>query len=337
MTIEGIRDWKHALEFVKLLRDEQIDVVHAHMIRAALVAVPLAKIARVPVIVHTCHGREAWRTSWLKRQFWLDRRLSDLADATLAVSEATRTYLINDKQLRPEDVRVIRNGRNLDVCTLSHNEKQRVQAEFGLATNELVVGVFGRLESQKGLSYLLHALPTVRQRVGAFKVLFVGDGSLRHELEKQSQALGLRETIIFTGYRNDAKQLMAFCDLVVLPSLYEGMPLVPIEAAILGKPVVATAVDGTTEVVANASTGVLVPPRDPILLAQAITELLLNPQLRRDMGTRARQRAEILFSLGRQISETEALYVSLLQTRQARRRPANTHRAAFANAPRQSQ
>jgi len=321
MTIEGLHDWKQAWQFVNLLRHEQIDVVHAHMVRAALVAVPLARMARVPVIVHTCHGREAWRTSWLKRQFWLDRRLSDLADMTLAVSEATRAYLIEDKKLSPDKVTVIRNGRSLESNGVSRELQERLRSEFRVGPNDLVVGVFGRLEPQKGPDYLLQALPTVRQNVATVKLLFVGEGSLRQHLEEESQALGLRQNVIFAGYRSDAMQLMACCDLIVLPSLYEGMPLVPIEAAVQGKPVVATAVDGTLEVVVNDSTGVLVPPRDPGRLAQAIVELLLDPQLRKAMGQRARRRAEALFSLRRQLSETETLYVSLLEAKDAHRRP----------------
>lgn len=338
MSMEGLRDWKQARQFVNLLRNEQIDVVHAHMIRAALVAVPLAKLAKVPVVVHTCHGREAWRSSWLKRRFWLDRRVSDLADMTLAVSEATRDYLIEEKRLSPNSVRVIRNGRNLESSEVSHEQQERVRTELCLMPNELVVGVFGRLEPQKGPSYLLQALPRVRQSVAAIKVLFVGDGSLRRKLEQETEALGLSQNVTFTGYRSDAMQLMACCDLIVLPSLYEGMPLVPIEAAIQGKPVVATSVDGTLEVVVDGSTGVLVPPRDPIRLAQAIIELLVDPQRCNAMGQCARQRAHSLFSLSRQISETEALYVSLLEAWDARRKSlGSTPLAKRANAPGQYQ
>jgi glycosyltransferase involved in cell wall biosynthesis len=106
--------------------------------------------------------------------------------------------------------------------------------------------------------------------------------------------------------------LMAICDLVVLPSLYEGMPLVPIEAALLGKPVVATAVDGTKEIVIDGVTGVLVPAAQPAALAEALVELLPNRERLLVLGTRARLRAQQCFSLDRQLRETAALYSGLL-------------------------
>ncbi len=311
LTLASLWHVGAARKFVSFLRSQRIDVVHAHMIRAALVAVPLSRLAGVPVVVQTCHGREAWRTGWLGRRYEFDRIIAVLADATVAVSESTRDYLLKEKNLNPRKVVVIRNGRTLTGFSPSAGRLETLRAELGIAPDEAVLGVFGRLEEQKGHCYLIEALPAVAART-RLKVLFVGDGSLRAGLEASARARGLEGRIVFTGYRQDWMDLMALSDLVVLPSLYEGLPLVPIEAGALGKAVLATSVDGTREVVADGLTGRLVPPAQPEPLARAILELLQDPSERRRMGENARARAEELFSLERQIRETADLYGRLL-------------------------
>jgi len=123
----------------------------------------------------------------------------------------------------------------------------------------------------------------------------------------------------FLGYRRDWTHWMDLSDVVALPSLYEGMPLVPIEAAAMGKPVLATAVDGTCEVVVHGQTGLLVPPARPKELAEALITLVENPEQRRALAEGGRQRARALFSLEQQIEATAALYEGLLEERQAHR------------------
>lgn len=304
-----------ARRFVSFLREEKIDVVHAHMIRGALAAVPLARLAGVPVVVHTCHGREVWRKSWLKRQFWIDRRITDWSDATIAVSEATAAHLLRDKKLDPNKVKVIRNGRTVNGFKPEAGALDGFRASLGIEPETCVVGVFARLEPQKAHKYLIEALPAILQKVPKLKVIFVGDGALRRELEDHVGRLGLKGVVIFTGYRHDSMALMSLCDLVALPSIHEGMPLVPIEAAALGKAVVATAVDGTKEVVADGDTGILVRPEQPKALADAIIRLLVDPNERARMGERGRARANREFTLERQIQVTENFYEELLALR----------------------
>ncbi|MFI5072863.1 MAG: glycosyltransferase family 4 protein [Terriglobales bacterium] len=311
--------------FVTYLRAEQIDVVHAHMIRAAAIAVPLARLAGVPVVLHTCHGREAWRQAWLSRRYWLDRRITAWSDATVAVSESTRDFLLKEKRLAPQKVVVVRNGRQLNGFRSDLARRQRLRRELGIGPNDPVVGVFGRLEEQKGHRYLLDALPAVLARVPTVKVLFVGEGSLRNELEAKVRSLELDSSVHFLGYRRDWMNWMDLTDVVALPSLYEGMPLVPIEAAAMGKPVLATAVDGTCEVVLHGQTGVLVPPAQSGALAEALVSLLQDPAQQRALGEAGRRRADEVFSLEQQIRDTASLYQRLLedgQTQETERAPA---------------
>lgn len=311
LDLQNPWQWPQNRDFMKFLKKERIDILHAHMTRAALAAVPLARWAGVPVVVQTCHGREAWRQSWASRQFWVDRRIAAWTDVTIAVSESTKSYLVAEKKLNPGKIVVIPNGRSMNGCQLEPASAERLRADLGVVPGSAVLGVFARLEEQKGHKYLLEALPTIEAQVGAVTVLLVGDGILRPSLEKQANEMGLAGKVIFTGHRYDAPHIMAVCDLIVLPSLYEGMPLVPIEAAALGKAVVATSVDGTLEVIENGVTGLLAPPRDPAQLAGAITRLILNPSLRETLGQNARARARGLFSQERHLRDTAACYERL--------------------------
>lgn len=315
LKLDNPWQWPEAREFVSYLRSEKIDVVHAHMIRASLATVPLARLAGVPVVLHTCHGREAWRTSFIKRQFWIDRRIADWSDATIAVSESTANYLIADKRFDPEKVKVIRNGRTLNGFKPSSETDDRLRQDLGIESRCPVIGIFGRLEPQKAHEYFVEALPLILERVPDLRVVFAGDGSLRGALTEQLKKLNLEKVVIFTGYRDDCMELMSLCEFVVLPSLYEGMPLVPIEAAALGKPVVATRVDGTREVVVEDETGILVPAREPKALAEAVLELLLNAEKRLQMGEKARVHAREHFSLDQQVKVTASYYEELLEAR----------------------
>lgn len=308
--------WESARQFIAYLRAEKIDVVHAHMVRAATSAIPLARLAGVPVAIHTCHGREAWRQKWLSKQYWIDRRIEAWSQATIAVSESTRDFLVNEKAFDSRKVVVIRNGRHLNGFMPDVQRRQNLRSEIGIGPDDPVVGVFGRLEEQKGHRYLIEALPEILASVPSTKVLFVGDGALRSELEQQVRSAGLDNCVRFLGYRRDWMNWMDLADIVALPSLYEGMPLVPIEAGAMSKPVVATAVDGTREVVVHQNTGILVPPANSSALADALISLLKNPEQQKRLGEAAKRRAREMFSLDQQIGQTADLYERLLAARQ---------------------
>lgn len=312
ITLASPTKLKAGLTFKRWLRAEQIDIVHAHMIRAAMAGVPWARMAGVSVVLHTCHGREAWRKSWLSRRYVIDRSILRFADTTIAVSESTKDYLVSEKGMSPDRVQVIRNGRPMRRIPRDPLLEELVRAEWQIPASAPLIGVFARLEPQKGHCYLIDALPSILANVPALHVIFAGDGVLRNDLEQQARARGVDRAVHFLGYRNDCSALMAMCDFVVLPSLYEGMPLVPIEAAAAGRTVVATAVDGTREVVVPEETGLLVRPADPQELADAVLRLLTNADLMDRLGQRARARAVEHFSLEQQVKRTADLYLSLI-------------------------
>ena len=175
------------------------------------------------------------------------------------------------------------------------------------------VGVTGRIERQKGLHILLHAARYILQSGRQVQFLIVGDGSLRRELESIAKKLEIEQHVIFTGFRSDRSEVLTilrFLDIFVMPSLWEGLGLSIIEAMRAGKPVVASNVDGIPEVVLDQETGILVPPREPKALADAICTLLDSPEKCREMGERGRQRTLKHFSIDRMVRDYEEFYDS---------------------------
>jgi glycosyltransferase involved in cell wall biosynthesis len=161
---------------------------------------------------------------------------------------------------------------------------------------------------------LLDALPWVLHEFPQARLVCVGDGALRHDLEERVGQLGLTESVRFVGYQSNIAEWLSLADFTVLPSFYEGLPLIAIESLAAGRPVVASAVDGTPEIVVDGLTGLTIPPGDAWALAQAICQLLGDPQKRRELGRAGRRWVEDHFSDRLQIAETERLYRTALRS-----------------------
>jgi glycosyltransferase involved in cell wall biosynthesis len=165
-----------------------------------------------------------------------------------------------------------------------------------------------RLDEQKGQRYLLEAAAQVPQA----RFVLAGDGPLRTSLEAQARSLGLEQRVKFLGYRSDIPDLLAGCDVFVLPSLYEGLPLSILEAMSAGKPVIATQIGGTDEAVIPNETGLLIPPADPAALAAAIRKLLDDRPFARRLALAGQARVECEFSAATMVQRVTNVYTELL-------------------------
>lgn len=267
-------------------------------------------------MVHTVHGIHYlhYRNPAAKRAFiLLERRLSRSTDAVVFVSSADMERAARLRLALPPKARLIRNG----VPPIPHErlrDPAAVRTELGAVGRPLVVAV-SRLHRQKGISYLLQAVRLVRIENPAVRLVVAGGGPLGDRLGAELKALRLKDNATLLGERKDALDILATADLFVLPSLWEGLPYVLVEAAALGKPIVATDIDGVREVIRSGATGMLVPSRDPGALAASILFLLKDKTFADRLGEAARAEIPPGFSVERMIGETEALYLEVLSAK----------------------
>ena len=293
--------------FITALRAVDPAVFHAHLPaplngRYALLA---AAMSRVPAVVATAHLVSDVAPPF--RGGISQRLVAACIDRYIAVSDGVARRLRSGLGAPGGKIRVVHNG--IDVDRLPVHDDPGLRALLAGRSNRPLVLTVARLDAQKGHGHLLAAAATVPDAV----FVLVGEGREEATLKRQAHALGIAERVCFLGHRNDVPDLLAVCDVFVLPSLYEGLPLSVLEAMAAAKPVVATAIDGTTEAVVPGVTGLLVPPADPARLAGAIRALLKDGALARRMGEEGRARVCREFSLRRMIDGVTGVYDELLQ------------------------
>ena len=254
----------------RLIKTERIDIVHTHMFRASLWGRLAALLADVPVIIATEHGLNPWKNVI---HITVNRILAFFTSQIITVSDVGRRIRIQREGINPRKLITIRNCVDLHRFDKTANVQNNARQGFGIGLNEPVVGFVGRLQEVKGVRYLIESLVELKTVIPKVKLLIVGDGPLRASLQDYAQELGLGEQVIFTGYRRDIPQVLNAMNVFVLPSLREDLPLSPIEAMAMRKPVVATNVGGIPEVVVDGETGILVPPKDASALAKAISRI----------------------------------------------------------------
>lgn len=310
-TRSGANNLGALLFLLRLMCTEQVDVVHTYYGRTRAYGRLAAILARVPVII----SAEMAQVGPYSLKGWATERLFDyFTDHFVAVSEATRVNLFRTRQIPPPRVTVIYPG--IDLIRFDTQERPpMVRCELGLPDRALVVGVVARLVVYKGHADLIAALPCILQAAPTTRLVFIGDGPAASDLRQQVHELGLAEHVHFLGARRDIPRLLRAFDVFVLPSHQEGLGLAIIEAMAAGLPVVATRVGGIPEVVVEEETGLLVEPRNPPGLAEAIIQLLTNPRTRRQMSIKGRQRVEAYFTAQRTAANLTALYCHLLQAK----------------------
>ncbi|MBN1559559.1 glycosyltransferase [candidate division KSB1 bacterium] len=256
-------------------------------------------------------GVFSWETisspKWLApHRFWSYRYAIRRADKVISVSQATAEWLVQKRKVAAEKVMIIPYG--VDLAKFNPAIKAVHRKDIGAGDDDIVIGQVARLDEQKGHTYLIDAASMIIALQPRAKFVLVGDGPLRSQLMHKVDQAGLHDFFIFLGFRQDVPDLLPLFDLFVLPSLYEGLPNVVLEAMACGLPVVATPVDGTKEAVVDGETGLLVPVADPQRLARSILKIIGSDGLKERLGVAGRHRVENQFSLERQVQRFENLY-----------------------------
>ena len=304
-----------------LMRRGRYHIVHTHTTKAGLLGRIAARLARVPIVVHTPHGHafHGYLNSAGSRALqWVERWLADWTDRIICLTEAERQDHLRFRAGPPAKFGVIHSGVEIERFRQARlASSQSARRVLGLSENGPIVGCVARLVPVKGVLHLLEAVPLVRAAVPQAAVVFVGDGPLRAELERRAADLRLGGAVVFLGLRRDIEDIVALCDVIVLPSLNEGMGRAAVEAFAAGRPVVGSRISGIQDVVADGQTGFLVPPGDPEALAGAIVRCLTNPALTDAMGRRAQAEAE-RYGVVPMITKIDRLYTELLAAKPPR-------------------
>lgn len=287
---------------VALFRRIRPAIVHGQIRYSAFLAALAGRIARVPVVLATRTYTHA-----SGRNAFLDRATTRMVDATIAVSESAAGVVLRDEGARPERVIVIPNGVELEKLSPLAS-RRRWAADPG---RRIILSV-GNLHRVKGHEWIIRALPRIRAKIPGARLIVVGEGHLRSPLERLALELGMRDAVELAGFHEDVVPFLAAADIFVLPSEDEGMSRALIEAMGAGLPVVATDVGGNREVVRAGETGLLVPAKDPVALAEAAVSLLDDQMLALRLGAAALARARTHFSAETMIARYVELYERLL-------------------------
>jgi sugar transferase (PEP-CTERM/EpsH1 system associated) len=290
----------------RLLHRQRPTILHTWMFHANVPGRVLGRLAGVPIVISS--ERTMGQEGGVRR--WLNRITGPLPDRVACVSESVAEFAAQTIGIPPAKLAVIPNGIPLE--DFQPGDRSSARVDLGIPLRVIVAGTVGRLQPVKGTSYLLEAWSRLASDYPDAILLLVGGGPQQAALEKKGRRLGISERVRFLGNRADVPDLLRGMDVFVLPSLWEGMPNAALEAMAVGLPVVATAVGGTSEVVVDGVTGLLVPPSDPDALAQSIARLLCDPDLRYKMGQAGRERVVNHFSVERTVEQTARLYEQLL-------------------------
>jgi glycosyltransferase involved in cell wall biosynthesis len=297
-------------ELAAFLRGNFADVLVTHGYKSNMLGRPAARQAGVPVVSVS----RGWTGENLKVRCYeaADRFHLRFMDRVACVSRM-QADKVRQAGVPAERIRVIRNAARLQAfADPDPVAGQRLRSVAG-GDGPLVVAA-GRLSREKGFHILVEAAARLVRSVPRARVILFGDGAERPRLERLAANLGLGSRFAMPGFCHDLDALLPWADVVVLPSLTEGLPNVALEAAAAGVPVVATAVGGTPEVVVNGRTGFLVPVEDPVRLADRIGDLLTRPEWARAFGAAARRHVEEHFSFAGQARAYRALFTELVPT-----------------------
>ncbi|ETW94740.1 MAG: hypothetical protein ETSY1_33580 [Candidatus Entotheonella factor] len=292
------------IRLVRLLRRHRVALLHAHGFYPVCIGLMAARLARVPFVFTRHHSDHNIRLG--KRwHVMIDSWCARLADRVMAVSEATRQIMMETEHVPPKQIAVVYNGVE-PVADPDALAVERLRRNLDIGDIPICL-MIGRLHEEKGHHFLFKALPEVLSRVGPVAVLLAGVGPHRHALEAEVRDRCLEQVVRFLGWRDDINELIGLSSVVVLPSLAESFGQVLTEAMSLGKPVVASTTGGIPEVVADGETGLLVPQGTSRELADAICQVLQNPDYARQLGQAGRKRSA-LFSYQRMVQGYEAVY-----------------------------
>lgn len=310
-AINPFQDLLALIEIYRFIKINKVDIVHTHSSKAGILGRLAARLARARVILHTVHG---WSFNNyqpdLRRSFfiWLERIIAEFTDKLIVVSRHDKDTGLANRIGRPEQYALIRYG--LDYGEFAVQDKT-IKEELGLPAGVSVVTMISCLKPQKQPQDFIRVASRVAQELPNVRFLLVGDGALRQAVEGLLDKFKLRQKVILLGWRKDIPRILSITDVLVLTSLWEGLPIAVLEAMASSKSVIATDTGGIAQVIIDRDNGFLVKPADITAMSEKLVILLRNERLRQIIGAKARDALGEDFSLDNMVNNTERLYTSL--------------------------
>lgn len=316
--INPILDLISLFALVSELRKNKYDIIHTHTSKAGFLGRLAAKLVGSRRVIYSPHGNifSGYFPVWETRLYvFLERLAASWCDRIVTLSDVGARQFLERKIGKEGQYRTIYNGIDTESF-VKGADREGMRRELGIGESDIVIASVGRMVFVKGHRVFLDASPKIVEGLkdgGRVFFLIVGDGPLRGELESRSRDLGVGENFIFLGFRKDVARLLSGADLMVMPSLNEGLGMSMVEAMALSLPVVGTKVGGIPDVVGDGVTGLLVPPNDSEELARACIEVLKDIDRAKKMGIQGRKRSERLFDIKKTVRATEGLYRELIE------------------------
>lgn len=312
--ISPLRDLLTLIQLTRFIKNNKFDLVHTHSSKAGILGRWAARFAAAPVILHTVHG---WgfnqRQNPLTRGFFafLERITARVTDKLIAVSEGDIRTGLDAGIAAPDKYALIRYGIPVEEFSGCRDGIKKKKEELGLNADSPVVGMVACFKPQKAPRDFLKIAALVKKDFPETKFLMVGDGILRRKSEGLRDRLGLKEDVFFTGWRRDIPRILPVLDVFVLTSLWEGLPVVILEAMACALPVVATSTEGARELIRPGINGFLAPLGDVRAMAQKIGVLLKDKALSHKMGQEGRRLLTAGFRVENMVQEIGRLYQDL--------------------------
>ncbi|MCM8766757.1 MAG: glycosyltransferase family 4 protein [Candidatus Omnitrophica bacterium] len=326
--VREINPFYDIVAFIKLFfifKKNKYDIVHTHSAKAGILGRISAKLANPKsIVIHTIHGLpfHPYQNKLLNFIYIFAEKVAyPFTDHFICVGQIMKEKSLKAKIGKEEDYTVIYSGFEVEKYIESMKKRDILREKYGISKNEKVIGMIGRLFYLKGQNYLIEAFKEVSKRHPEAKLIFVGDGILRKELEDYAKKNNIQGKVIFTGLVPPEKipEYVSIMDILVHTSLREGLPRAVAQGLAGGKPVVAFDVDGAKEIVINWKTGFIVPPEDVELLKEKIIYLLENSEISAKMGKEGQKLIMQLFPVGKMVDEIEKIYVKFLSNGKRKR------------------
>ncbi|MGI8469850.1 MAG: glycosyltransferase [Pyrinomonadaceae bacterium] len=291
----------------KFLKREKIDILQTHLYYAGLIGVLAKRLYRQTIIAMTRHHTSIVRMLGKEYHLVLEKWMSENADYVIAVSEATRNYMMQVDQIRGNHIEIAYIGFDFEKLKPNKTDRAKIRAEFGFGENDFVIGYVASFAQGKGHLQIIEAFSKIVKEIPEARLFFVGTGNSA-EANAAVEKFSLREKIIFAGWRDDAPACMNAMDLFVQPSLSEAFSQVLIEAMGVGLPVIATDVGGANEVIADGKNGFLIKPNDAESIYRKTVELYRSKELRDKIAIAGQANVRKRFGVERMIERYVGLY-----------------------------